>query len=118
MRASAHAKSILVVEDDADTLAAMTGLLTLLGWQVFCAQSAATALQEIDKHKLHTVLIDLNLPDMSGYVCAAKIRERNPEVRLIVASGETVDPRRAADAGIAASLLKPVSLAQLEAILD
>ncbi|UUA73316.1 response regulator [Cellvibrio sp. QJXJ] len=115
---SSPAKSILVVEDDADTLAAMTGLLTLLGWQVFCAQCAAAALEELDKHKLHTALIDLNLPDMSGYLCAAKIRERNPEVRLIVASGETLDPRRAADAGIAASLLKPVSLAQLEAILD
>lgn len=117
LRASAHAKSILVVEDDADTLAAMTGLLTLLGWQVFCAQSAAAALQEIDKHKLHTVLIDLNLPDMSGYVCAAKIRERNPQVRIIIASGEVMDPQRAADAGIAASLLKPVSLVQLETIL-
>ncbi len=111
------AKSILVVEDDADTLAAMTGLLTLLGWQVFSAQYAGAALQLLDAHDVHCVLIDLHLPDMSGYVCAAQIRERNTSVRIIIASGEAVDEQRAADAGVTASLLKPVSLAQLEAIL-
>lgn len=110
-------KSILVVEDDADTLAAMKGLLSLLGWQVFSAQNAVTALTEADAQPLHTVLIDLNLPDMNGYLCAAHIRERNPKVRIIIASGEAIDPQRAAEAGVSASLLKPVSLAQLEAIL-
>jgi signal transduction histidine kinase len=114
---SLHTKSILVVEDDADTLAAMTGLLSLLGWQVFSAQYAAAALRELDEHDLHTVLIDLNLPDMSGYLCATQIRERNPHVRIIIASGEVIDAQRAEAAGITASLLKPVSLAQLEAIL-
>lgn len=114
---ASQAKSILVVEDDADTLAAMTGLLSLLGWQVFSAQYAAAALRLLDEHDLHSVLIDLHLPDMNGYVCAAQIRERNADVRIIIASGEAVDAQRAAAAGVTASLLKPVSLAQLEAIL-
>jgi signal transduction histidine kinase len=111
-------KSILVIEDDADTLAAMKGLLTLLGWQVFSAQYAETALRELNAHQVHTVLIDLHLPDMNGYDCAAKIRELNPDVRIIIASGEVINNQRAEAVGITASLLKPVSLAQLEAILD
>lgn len=113
----AEQKSVLVVEDDADALAAMAGLLTLMGWQVFSTQYATTALSEVAKHNPHTVLIDLNLPDMNGYVCAGRIRETNPDVRIIIASGETVDTQRAAAAGVTASLLKPVSLAQLEKIL-
>lgn len=114
---SPFTKSILVVEDDADTLAAMKELLSLLGWQVFSAQNGVAALSEVDAHDLYAVLIDLNLPDMSGYFCAAKIRARNPKVRIIVASGEAIDAQRAAEAGVNESLLKPVSLAQLEAIL-
>lgn len=110
-------KSILVVEDDADTLAAMEGLLTLMGWQVFSAQYVAAALRELSEHKPHTVLVDLNLPDMNGYICAAQIHELYPDVRIIIVSGEAIDAQRAAQAGVTASLLKPVSLVQLEAIL-
>jgi len=111
-------KSILVIEDDADALAAMVGLLTLMGWQVFSTQFANAAVREVAEHNPHTVLIDLNLPDMNGYDCAAKIHEFNPAVRIIIASGDTVDATRAAAVGVSDSLLKPVSLAQLEAILN
>lgn len=114
---SSYDKSILVVEDDVDTLAAMKGLLSLLGWQVFSAQDAGAALNVLNSHSVNTVLVDLNLPDMNGYSCAARIRERDANVRIIVASGESLDERRAEKAGVNGSLLKPVSLAQLETIL-
>lgn len=114
---TAQSKSILVVEDDADALAAMVGLLSLLGWQVFSAQYATAALREVSEHHPHTVLIDVQLPDMNGYTCAAQIHERFPDIRIIIASGDVIDPLRAVDAGVTASLLKPVSLTQLEAIL-
>lgn len=110
-------KSILVVEDDPDALAALEGLLSLMGWQVFSAQYAAAALSAAEQYNPHTVLIDLNLPDMNGYDCAALIHAANPQMRIIIASGEAIDPERAANAGVSASLLKPVLLAQLEAIL-
>lgn len=113
-----QAKSILVVEDDADALAAMAGLLTLMGWQVFSTQYATAALSEIELHNPDAVLLDLNLSDMNGYDCAALIHKMKPHLRIVIASGETVNPQRAAEAGVAASLLKPVSLAQLEAILN
>ena len=110
-------KSVLVVEDDADALSAMKGLLALSGWQVFGAQYAGAALREVEVHHPHTVLIDVNLPDMSGYVCAAQIHALFPDIRIIVVSGEAIDKQRAAEAGVSAHLLKPVSLEQLEAIL-
>jgi signal transduction histidine kinase len=114
---SAKVKTLMIVEDDIDALAAMEGLLTLLGWQVIGVQNAAAALRGVKEHHPHTILIDLNLPDMSGYVCAAQIHESYPDVRIVIASGEEVDRQRAADAGVSASLLKPVSLAQLESVL-
>lgn len=110
-------KSIVVVEDDPDALAALEGLLTLMGWQVFSTQYAAAALRAVEQHNPHTVLIDLNLPDMNGYDCATLINSAHPQIRIIVASGDAIDPERAANSGVSASLLKPVLLAQLEAIL-
>jgi signal transduction histidine kinase len=110
-------KSILVIEDDGDALAALEGLLMLVGWQVFSAQYAEVALRELETHQYHTVLVDLHLPDMDGYACAANIHERYPDVRIVIVSGEPVDKLRAEAVGISASLLKPVSLAQLEAVL-
>ena len=115
---SSQVKSILVIEDDIDTLAAMAGLLNLMGWQVFSAQCALDALRLLDECNPHTVLIDLNLPDMNGYMCAAQIHKQRPQTRIVIASGEEVDQQRAIESGIAASLLKPASLAQLEAILQ
>lgn len=114
---SIQPKSILVVEDNLDALAAMEGLLKLMGWQVYRAQYAAAALREMDIHRPQTVLIDLNLPDANGYVCAAQIREQHPDARIIIISGEEIDQQRALEAGVTASLLKPVSLKHLEAIL-
>lgn len=115
--AAPHAKSILVIEDDDDALAAMTALLTLLGWSVCSAQSGAAALREMKEHKPRTVLIDLNLPDMDGYTCATQLHELVPDAKIIVASGEAIDKQRAAGAGVTASLLKPVSLTGLEELL-
>lgn len=109
--------SILVVEDDADALAAMEGLLTLMGWQVIGVQTAEAALRMVEAQTPDVVLLDLNLPDMNGYSCAAKIHERHSSIRILIASGESVDNARAAEAGISGSLLKPVSLAQLESVL-
>ncbi len=116
-RAFAKSQSILVVEDNADALAAVEGLLGLMDWQVCGVQTAAAALLALDRHIPHTVLLDLNLPDMSGYACAAKIHERCPDVRIIVVSGDAIEAEKAAAAGITGSLLKPISLAQLEAVL-
>lgn len=110
-------KSILIVEDDGDTLAAMEGLLSLMGWQVFSAQYAEAALEKLAEVTPHTILLDLHLPDMNGYACAEKIRAHNPNIRIIIVSGAPVDQPRAVEVGISGSLLKPVSLAQLEDIL-
>lgn len=109
---------ILVVEDDLDALQAMAALLGLLGWQAIPAQDAAMALIKAKEYLPEIILVDLNLPDMNGYTFAAQIRPVMPDTRIIVVSGEEVDRQRAEEAGINGALLKPVSLDQLEKILQ
>ncbi len=109
---------ILVVEDDPDALQAMSALLGLLGWQAIPAKDAAMALVKAKEYSPEIILVDINLPDMSGYAFAAQIRPLLPDTQIIVVSGEEIDKQRAQDAGISGSLLKPVSLDQLEQFLQ
>lgn len=109
---------ILVVEDDPDALQAMSALLGLLGWQAIPATDAAIALVKAKEYSPEIILVDINLPDMNGYTFAAQIRPLLPDTQIIVVSGEEIDKQRAQDAGISGSLLKPVSLDQLEKFLQ
>ena len=109
---------ILVVEDDPDALQALAALLGLLGWQAITARDAATALVKARDYQPAILLLDINLPDMNGYVLATQVRSILPDARIIVASGEELDKVRAQEAGIDDSILKPVSLDQLQNILQ
>ncbi len=109
---------ILVVEDNLDALHAMAALLGLLGWQTITARDAATALVKAKECSPAFLLLDINLPDMNGYVLAAQIRSTLPDARIILASGEELDKVRAGEAGVNDFILKPVSLEQLQDVLQ
>ncbi len=109
---------ILVVEDNLDALHAMAALLGLLGWQTITARDAATALVKAKEYSPAFLLLDINLPDMNGYVLAAQIRSTLPDARIILASGEELDKVRAGEAGVNDFILKPVSLEQLQDVLQ
>lgn len=109
---------ILVVEDDPDALQAMAALLGLLGWQTITARDAAAALVKAKSYQPAILLLDLNLPDMNGYVLATQVRSILPDAQIIIASGEELDKERAQEAGIDDFLLKPVSLEQLQEVLQ
>ncbi|WP_020208066.1 response regulator [Gilvimarinus chinensis] len=109
-------RTIMVVEDDADALQATSSLLELLGWEVLQASDAQQALVHLDSGSPQTILMDLNLPDASGYDLAGQCKSLAPEAKIIVLSGEPVDQARVAAAGISASFMKPVSLSDLQTL--
>ncbi|MCI2061556.1 MAG: response regulator transcription factor [Eubacteriaceae bacterium] len=63
---------ILLVEDDTDIIANLDELLSSEGFDVSAAATQAEALALIEKTKFDIALLDINLPDGSGYaVCSA-----------------------------------------------
>lgn len=85
---------ILVVEDHADTSLAICTLLQLEGYQ---AESAASGLEALEKLShgdgFKVVILDLVLPDISGYEVAKAIRERGKGDLTVIAvsARDTVD---------------------------
>lgn len=105
-----HNKRVMVVEDSEDALQATCALLRLMGWEPITATDATEAVGVVQKLKPAKALIDLNLPDINGYQLSEKLLALDPTIQIIIASGEQVDPVKAAALEIRHIILKPITL--------
>ncbi len=69
---------ILLVEDDTSIIANLTSLLEGEGFQVSSASRQEDALKLIDDEKFDMALLDISLPDGSGYAVCSAIKANAP----------------------------------------
>lgn len=96
-------------------------VLEELGFAVEQAPDAGVALALLDEGAAVELLIsDQNMPGMSGVELARTVAERHPEVRtvLLTAYSDEEMCRRAVEANAVTVLSKPLSLMDLERVLD
>jgi CheY-like chemotaxis protein len=110
---------ILVVDDDVDAADALASLLQSAGrGDARVAYTGATALALALEFVPTVLLLDLDLPDMSGYDVARHLSQHPQlqDLRLIAltASGEHPGRELAREAGIERYLIKPVGSADLD----
>jgi PAS domain S-box-containing protein len=111
---------ILVVDDNEDAAESLAMLLTLEGHQVRAAYSAQFALAELPAFVPHVALLDIGLPDMTGYELARQMRvAAGDSLRLIAVSGygQPEDRMHSQSAGFNAHLVKPVRIEDLLSLL-
>ncbi|MFI5379042.1 MAG: response regulator transcription factor [Tepidisphaerales bacterium] len=111
---------VLIVEDEGRMRELLTRAVT--NWQLRAA-SAATgeeALRQMDKEPANIVLLDLNLPAMSGIECLEQIRQRWPETQVIILTGfgDLESAKAAIHLDVVEFLTKPAHLGQLEQAID
>ena len=75
---------ILVVDDSADTVANLVDLLEAKGYAVCAAGTGVEALAQIERERPDLVLLDVVMPNMTGYEVCRKIRENPASVFLPV----------------------------------
>jgi CheY-like chemotaxis protein len=111
------AKTILIVDDNADCRELLAELFTACGHLAHQAEDGAAALRAVAEQRPHVVVLDIGLPDMDGYEVAARIRAApgNREVLLIALSGygQPEHRRKSLEAGCNVHLLKPVDINEL-----
>ena len=111
--------NVLVVEDDDDTRQLLQLLFDSLEVEVTTAASAAQCWRYLEAgQSFHSILLDIGLPDKSGMTLAGEIKARNPEQHIVIASGFDPDPDSLAQVKIDKVLLKPVTLADLQEVVD
>src|SRR6185503_11392449 len=87
------AETILLVEDDVEVRQVATRILRRNGYQVLEAENGAEALKlcESQEEPVDLIVTDIVMPEMGGSELAKKIREKQPDARILFTSGYTED---------------------------
>jgi DNA-binding NtrC family response regulator len=101
--------AVLIVDDDRAVGMVLLGLLRQAGHQARYAASGIEALSILKEESIDVVISDLRMPQMDGMELVAAIKERIPElpVILLTAHGTVPIAVEAMKAGAADFLLKP-----------
>jgi signal transduction histidine kinase/ActR/RegA family two-component response regulator len=115
--ASDAKSTILIVEDNADARESLAQLLRLAGHEVSLAANGAEGLRLGAAQHPDVALVDIGLPDMTGYDVARGLRSsghgEQMHIVAVTGYGRDEDRQRAADAGFDEQLTKPVEFDRL-----
>ena len=110
---------ILVVDDYPDAAEIACTLLEILGHETCAASSANEALVAASTFDPDVALVDIGLPDLTGYDVARELRARSSQPLYLVAitGWDTETPARAYAAGFDQFIVKPVDEKKLRHVL-
>jgi DNA-binding response OmpR family regulator len=108
--------TLLVVDDDQGLCAMLVEYLTLEGFSAVTAGSGPAALEQITRNPVDLVILDVMLPELSGFEVLRRIRalSRVPVI-MLTARGEEVDRIVGLEMGADDYLAKPFSPRELVA---
>jgi CheY-like chemotaxis protein len=106
---------ILLAEDTRMNREIVSALLEEQGYEVIAVEDGPSALAAFTKQPFDLVLLDVEMPGMSGLEVAAAIRKADRRVPVLAMTGhrEESDRRRCIEAGMDEMLTKPVRPADL-----
>ncbi|MFZ5433893.1 MAG: response regulator [Calditrichota bacterium] len=100
---------ILIVDDEQQILEALETFFSLRAYDVFTANDPTKALERITIEKFHVVLLDINMPQMTGIELLKKIKEARPTVQVVMMTAYTTIEKaiECVENGASDYLLKP-----------
>jgi len=107
-------KKILIIDDDTDLAMITSDMLSGYGYETGHAINCETAYDMLTKNKFHLILLDINLPDGTGFEVCKELR-RVSGVPVIFASARTNENDKIAGLEMGGDdyLEKPYSLKEL-----
>jgi len=117
-----HGKKILVADDDARNIFALTKILKERGMEVLKAENGKIALEILDtNHDIDLVLMDIMMPEMDGYEAIRRIRSevvfKSLPVIALTAKAMKDDKQKCIDAGANDYITKPLDVDRLLSLM-
>ncbi|MET0640604.1 MAG: response regulator, partial [Hyphomicrobium sp.] len=110
-------RKVLLVDDDARNIFALSSLLERRGMEVLTANTGLEAIETLGVSDVSIVLMDIMMPEMDGYQTMQKIRssEKNQRLPIIALTAKAMkgDREKCLEAGASDYLAKPVDTEQL-----
>lgn len=115
-----NAPRLLVVEDNVSLTEILADLLQDAGYRTAIATTAKLALERARAESFDLLLVDVNLPDMSGFEVCRRLRQEGSRTPLLLltARGQTADKVLGLRLGADDYLTKPFDQQELLARLD
>jgi CheY-like chemotaxis protein len=109
--------TILLVDDE-DSVRSVAGrILAHLGYRTLLAANGFEALEIYRREgdRIDLVILDMIMPDMEGPEISRKLKEINPEVKVLLSSGDSLngEAQKVMEAGARGFIQKPYHIADL-----
>jgi len=110
-------ETILVVDDEESIRGLCEEILGKYGYQVLTASDGETALNiyQEAKEKIDLIILDLIMPGMGGRKCLEELIKMNPEVKVLISSGNVIGepPGATLKTGAKRFIRKPYTLREM-----
>lgn len=111
---------VLIVDDEPVVRETAKMMLEQLGYTTYIAENGKQGLDAYQQHgdEINLVLLDVIMPVMDGIECFHRLREMDPEAKVIISSGFTrdADLNSLKEKGLIEFIRKPYTLEQLSKI--
>ncbi|HWO17996.1 MAG TPA: response regulator [Kofleriaceae bacterium] len=112
---------VLVVDDHPDTAEVLSVLFKMLGHETRSSRRGREALELAREHDFDLILLDIGLPDLSGYEVVRELRAdpRRPDryITAVTGHGRPSDIARSVHEGFDDHVTKPIDLGKVRQIL-
>jgi DNA-binding NtrC family response regulator len=113
-------KSVLVVDNHQNILELLSNLLQMYKYETFCALDTKSALRLLEEKKIDCVVTDVEMPKPNGFDLLDEIRNKYPNVPVIMISSYA-NPRmekQAHENGASGFTAKPFSIETLQKMIE
>jgi DNA-binding response OmpR family regulator len=106
-------KKILVVDDSPQIRQSLQKVLRAEGYEVVLAADGREGIEKFDTERLDMLLLDVCLPDISGWDVFGTATALNPFVPIIIITGRNEQHELAVLSGVGALIEKPLDVPKL-----
>jgi DNA-binding response OmpR family regulator len=106
-------KRIMVLDDDDQIRRSLLKLLQTEGYEVVLAAEGVEGLEKLEHQDVDLLLLDLNLPNKSGWDVFERATSSNPLLPISIITGREQQSRLAVAAGVGALMQKPLDVPRL-----
>ena len=111
---------VLIVEDDPGHQRLLELYLKRAGCQCDCCFDGKTGLDKAMEGSYDIIFIDINIPELDGFMVATLLREHDTEVALVAITALELEgiKRKALAVGYSDFMQKPLEQDAIETVLD
>ena len=110
-------ETVLFVDDEDMIIEVAEEMFEQLGYKLLIARSGKEAIETYEKNKelIDIVLLDMIMPDMSGSDTYDRMKEFNPDIKVLLASGYSINGQATEimDRGCSGFIQKPFKMKEL-----